>query len=156
MRQRKARDLLTRMIAGCGRTVHDAELRSQQSPDEPLVDVEWIRVMHSKAEACLAALDAGDAATFDRLIGEIEAAKDNPLWVTMETPIRAQLNHMGPWSPANLFKGPVTRGRPMVTVAWEESPRGPDGVFAIQPIADTDEFLLNEARQQGFKIVVDE
>jgi hypothetical protein len=126
MEGHKIRDLLTRMIDGCGRTVRDTEQRAQQRPDQPPIDVEWFRVMRSKAEACLTALDAEDTATFDRLIGEIEVAKDNPVWVTMETPIRAQLYHMGPWSPAKLIKGPMTRGRPMVRVAWEDAPRGLD------------------------------
>ena len=126
MDEQKVRDLLRRMIDGCGRTVRDAERRSQQRPDEPLIDVEWFRVMRSKAKACLEALDAGDTATFETLIGEIETAKDQLLWVTMNTPIEAQLYHLGPWSLAELTKGQMTRGRPMVLVVWEDSPRGPE------------------------------
>jgi hypothetical protein len=153
MNKGRVRDLLTRMIEGCGRTAREPQNRTQQSPGAPLIDVEWFQVMQSKAKACLAAMDAGDNATFDRLIGEIQAAKDNPLWVTMETPILVQLYHMGPWSPAKLVKGPMTRGRPMVTVAWEESPRGPDAVFAIRAVAETDEVLLDEARRHGFNVL---
>jgi hypothetical protein len=132
--------------------VRDPERRAKHSPDEPLIDVDWFRVMRSKAEACLAALDAGDTETFDALIDEIEAAKANPLWVTMNTPIEVQLYHMGPWSPAKLVKAPMTRGRPMVQVAWEPSPRGLDPVFAIQAIVDTDQFLLDEGRERGFSL----
>ena len=90
MDEHKVRDLLRRMIEGCGRTARDANLRAQQRPDEPLIDVEWFRVMRAKAKVCLEALDAGDTATFDALIGEIETAKDQLVWVTMNTPIEAQ------------------------------------------------------------------
>ena len=47
----------------------------------------------------------------------------------------------------------MTRGRPMVLVAWEDSPRGADEVFAIRAAADTDEFLLEEAREYGFNVL---
>jgi hypothetical protein len=153
MDEQKVRDLLRRMIDGCGRTARDAERRAQQRPDEPLIDVEWFRVMRSKAKACLEALDAGDTATFEALIGEIETAKDQLLWVTMTTQIEAQVYHLGPWSPAELTKGQMTRGRPMVLVAWDDSPRGPNDVFAIRAADDTDEVLLNEAGEFGFKVL---
>ncbi len=126
MDEQKVRDLLRRMIDGCGRTARDANLRAQHRPDQPLIDVEWFRVMRGKAKACLEALDAGDTATFEALIGDIETAKDKLPWVTMTTPIEAQLYHLGPWSLAELTKGQMTRGRPMVLVVWEDSPRGPE------------------------------
>ena len=106
-----------------------------------------------KAKARLEALDAADTATFVALIGEIEAAKDQLLWVTMNTPIEAQLYHLGPWSLAELTKGQMTRGRPMVLVAWDDSPRGPNDVFAIRACDDTDEVLLNEAGEFGFNVL---
>jgi hypothetical protein len=153
MDEQKVRDLLRRMIDGCGRTARDANLRAQQRPDEPLIDVEWFRVMRSKAKACLEALDAGDTATFEALIGEIATAKDQLLWVTMTTPIEAQVYHLGPWSLAELTKGQMTRGRPMVLVAWDDSPLGPNDVFAIRACDDTDEVLLNEAGEFGFNVL---
>ena len=153
MDEQKVRNLLRNMIDGCAQTARDVELRAQHRPDQPPIDVEWFRVMRSRAEACLEALDAGDTATFEALIGEIEIAKDKLLWVTITTPIEAQLYHLGPWSLAELTKGQMTRGRPMVCVAWEDSPRGPDDVFAIRAVADTDEFLLVVAREYGFNVL---
>jgi hypothetical protein len=153
MDEQKVRNLLRNMIDGCGQTARDAELRAQHRPDQPLIDVEWFRVMRAKATACLEALDAGDTAMFEALIVEVETAKDSPLWVTMTTTIEAQLYHLGPWSSAELTKGQMTRGRPMVRVAWEDSPQGADDVFAIRAVKDTDKFLLDEAREHGFNVL---
>ena len=153
MDEQRVRNLLRNMIDGCGQTARDVELRAQHRPDQPPIDVEWFRVMRAKAKTCLEALDVGDTATFEALIGEIETAKDQLLWVTMTTPIEAQLYHLGPWSLAEITKGQVTRGRPMVHVAWEDSPLGPDDVFAIKAVDDTDDVLLDEAKALGFNVL---
>jgi len=41
----------------------------------------------------------------------------------------------------------------MVLVAWEDSPRGPNDVFAIRAVEDTDDILLDEAREYGFNVL---
>ena len=74
---------LQKLIAGCGRTIRDAEQRARDEPDAPPIDIEWFRVMSAKSRACLAALDAGDQAEFRAMISHIAAAKDDPLWPSM-------------------------------------------------------------------------
>ena len=54
---------------------------------------------------------------------------------------------------AERTKGQMTRGRPMVLVAWDDSPRGPNDVFAIRAADDTDDFLLDEAGEHGFNVL---
>ena len=71
----------------------------------------------------------------------------------MNTPIEAQLRYLGQWFPAELTKGSLTGGRPMVVVAGDETLRGPGDVFAIRAYEDTDNELLEAARAEGFTVL---
>ena len=59
MDESKAREILQKLIDGCGRAIRDAERLARDQPDAPPIDVEWFRGMRAKARACLQALDAG-------------------------------------------------------------------------------------------------
>jgi hypothetical protein len=87
MDKQKTRDLFLRMLSRCDRVIRDCELRAKHRPDQPPIDVEWFRVMRSKAEAGLQALDTGDDAAVKRAIQEIAFAKDAPLWDTVASDI---------------------------------------------------------------------
>ena len=73
------RDLL-KLIARCERTINDCELRAQHRPDQPTIDTEWFKTMLAKAQACLAALDAGDSAAFAAAMTAFAEAKEEPPW----------------------------------------------------------------------------
>ncbi|NLF69851.1 MAG: hypothetical protein GX575_12465 [Candidatus Anammoximicrobium sp.] len=79
----KVRNTLQAMIAHCGQTIRDCELRAVHRPDQPPIDVEWFRVMRAKARGCLQALDAGDMDEFRAMAGHIAEARDQPLWPSM-------------------------------------------------------------------------
>jgi hypothetical protein len=73
------RDLL-KLIARCEQTIHDCDLRAQHRPDQPTIDTEWFKTMLPKAQACLAALDAGDREAFTAAVVEVAQANKNLIW----------------------------------------------------------------------------
>ena len=80
MDERKVQDFLQKMIARSKQTIHNVELRGDERPDEPAIDIEWFRVMRSQSQRCLDALDSGNMEIFHKLIERIKEQKEHPPW----------------------------------------------------------------------------
>lgn len=152
MDKQKARDDLQKMIDGCGRAIRKAEQDARDRPDAPPIDVEWFRVMRSKARACLAALDAGDLEEFHALLEHIKAAKDAPLWPSMARMLG--LRPTDDWLTEDAGPEPdPSGGERQILIHCDELAKGWVYIHAETPPTDPSQlpYILNDALCQWLK-----
>ena len=69
----------------------------------------------------------------------------------MRTNIDVQVTYGAPWLPGELML--AVDGSPVVAVTGEIDSFGPEDVFYIRSDSETDEILLDIAREAGFNVI---
>ena len=152
MDEGKTREILQKLIDGCGRAIRDAEQGARDRPDQPPIDVEWFRVMRAKARACLSALKSGDLDEFHALIEHIKAAKDAPLWPSMARALG--LRPADDWFTDEAGPAPNPgSGERQILIHCDELAKGWVYVHAETPPADPSKlpYMLNDAFSRWLK-----